>query len=218
MGLVRGPLPRRVRCGNLPEAQGTGVAASGLRVTNNSEGHVMAENDMQPMNDGDSTTLPAETSFTPAEPLKDTGVDFDPASGGSPDSGGRTDQVKQTVKDYSSKYGAQATDQIRTFANTGKERAVGGLDQLSQMINDAAAQVDEKLGAQYGEYARSAAGAVSNVSEQIKGKDVDELLDDAREFVRKSPGVAVGVAAALGFAIARLVQSGIDGDSHGTRA
>ena len=122
----------------------------------------------------------------------------------------KADQAKQTVKDYSSKYGAQATDRIRSFADTGKERAVGGLDQLSQLITDAAAQVDEKLGAQYGDYARTAAGAVNTFSEQLKAKDADELLDEAREFVRKSPGVAVGVAAALGFAVARLVQSGID--------
>ena len=53
---------------------------------------------------------------------------------------------------------------------------------------------------------------MSGFSDQIKGKDVDQLLDEAREFVRKSPGVAVGVAAALGFAVARLVQSGIDSD------
>lgn len=124
----------------------------------------------------------------------------------------KADQAKQTVKDYSSKYGAQATDRIRSFADTGKERAVGGLDQLSQLITDAAAQVDEKLGAQYGDYARTAAGAVNTFSEQLKAKDADELLDEAREFVRKSPGVAVGVAAALGFAVARLVQSGIDGN------
>ena len=166
----------------------------------------MADNDLKPITDGDITPPPATTDFTPAEPLKHAGVEFDPATGG------KTEQVKQTVKDYSSKYGSQATDKIRTLADTGKERAVGGLDQLSQMITDAAGQVDERLGAQYGEYARSAAGLVSGFSDQIKNKDVDQLLDEAREFVRKSPGVAVGVAAALGFAVARLVQSGIDGD------
>ena len=167
----------------------------------------MAENDLKPMNGGDITPPPADTTFTASAPLKEAGVDFDPASGG-----GKTEQVKQTVKDYSSKYGNQATDKIRTLADTGKERAAGGLDQLSQLITDAAGQVDEKLGPQYGEYARSAAGVVSGFSDQIKGKDVDQLLDEAREFVRKSPGVAVGVAAALGFAVARLVQSGIDSD------
>ncbi len=165
----------------------------------------MSDTDLKPITDGDITPPPAGTDFTPAAPLKDAGVEFDAEGGTS-----RVEQAKQTAKDYSAKYGAQATDKIRTLADTGKERAVGGLDQLSQMIQDAAGQVDEKLGGQYGDYARSAAGAVSNFSGQIRDKDVEELLDDARAFVRKSPGVAIGVAAALGFALARIVQSGLD--------
>lgn len=148
----------------------------------------------------------ADTDFTTVTDGDTTAADVIDAGAS------KTDHAKQTVKDYSSKYGAQATDKIRTLADTGKERAVGGLDQLSTLINDAAQQVDDKLGAQYGDYARTAAGAVSNFAEQLKGKDTEELLDEAREFVRKSPGVAVGVAAALGFAVARLVQSGIDGN------
>jgi len=173
----------------------------------------MSDTDFKPVTDGDITPPPAGTDFTPA------GDTLSPTAGSDADGAtSRVEQAKQTAKDYSSKYGAQATDKIRTLADTGKERAVGGLDQLSQMITDAAGQVDEKLGAQYGEYARSAAGAVSNFSEQIKAKDVEELLDDARAFVRKSPGVAIGVAAALGFAVARIVQSGIDGDSAGGKA
>ena len=149
----------------------------------------------------------ADTDFTTITDGDTTAADATDTAAAS-----KADQARQTVKDYSSKYGAQATDKIRTLADTGKERAVGGLDQLSQLITDAAAQVDDKLGAQYGDYARNAAGAVNSFAEQLKAKDTDELLDEAREFVRKSPGVAVGVAAALGFAVARLVQSGIDGN------
>ena len=150
----------------------------------------MSDTDLNPVLDGDTLSSTA-------------GSDADGATS-------RVEQAKQTAKDYSAKYGAQATDKIRTLADTGKERAIGGLDQLSQMIQDAAGQVDDKLGAQYGDYARSAAGVVSNFSGQIRDKNVDELLDDARAFVRKSPGVAIGVAAALGFALARVVRSGLD--------
>lgn len=123
---------------------------------------------------------------------------------------GKTADAKQALKDGASKYGAQATDRIRAFADTGKERAGGALDQFSTLLADAAGQVDERLGAQYGDYARQAAGAVSGLSDSIKTKNVDELLDDARGYVRKSPAVAIGVAAALGFVLARLVQSGIE--------
>ena len=81
---------------------------------------------------------------------------------------------------------------------------------MSQALNDAATQVDEKLGAQYGQYARSAATQVQGFADTVRNKDVDELLDDARAFVRASPAVAIGVAAALGFAVARLFQAGVD--------
>jgi ElaB/YqjD/DUF883 family membrane-anchored ribosome-binding protein len=34
------------------------------------------------------------------------------------------------------------------------------------------------------------------------------MVEDTRQFVRKSPAVAIGAAAAIGFVLARLVRSG----------
>ncbi len=48
----------------------------------------------------------------------------------------------------------------------------------------------------------------------IAAKDADELIDDTREFVRKSPGVALAGAAIIGFALVRLVKSGLDQDKN----
>ena len=162
----------------------------------------MADTDATPMTDAD---IAAASSVHPAAPLK---------GGNSDDEGGtlsgKTAEAKQAIKDGASKYGAQATDKVRSLADTGKAKAGSALGQVSTLIDDAAGQVDERLGKQYGDYARSAANSLSAFSSQIEQKDVEELLDDARQFVRKSPGVAIGVAAALGFAVARLIQSGID--------
>ena len=175
----------------------------------------MAENDMgRPMTDADIMP-PAGTEFTPAMPLKDTGVEFDPAPGGS-DADSTAAGAKQQLKQAGGKLTAQAGDKARGLAEMGKERAGGALDQLVQMLNDAAGQVDGKLGAQYGQYARSAADQVQGLSSAVRDKDIDELLDDARLLVRKSPAVAVGAAAALGFIVARLVQSGLDASSSTT--
>ncbi len=123
--------------------------------------------------------------------------------------------AKQAIKDSANKYTVQATDKVRTFAEDGKARASGALEQVAQLLTDAAGQVDEKLGSQYGGYARSAADSVSGFAEQVKAKDIDDLFDDARELVRKSPAIAVGAAAAIGFVVARLVQSGVDANSKG---
>ena len=118
----------------------------------------------------------------------------------------------QALKDGAGKLGKQATDKARAYAEDGKARAGGALDELAKMMTDAAGQVDEKVGAQYGDYARSAAGAISNFSDSIKNKEIDDLIADARDFVRKSPAVAIGTAAALGFVVARLVKAGLDAD------
>ena len=162
----------------------------------------------QPMTDADITPPPASTSFEAAAPLKDQGVSFDP-EGGTLDSdkpAKAADQIRQGAQ----KLTEQAGDRARQFASQGKERATGALDQLTELLNDAAGQVDSKLGEQYGQYARQAAGTVSQFADQVRAKDVDQLIAEAQELVRKSPGVAIGAAAAVGFVIARLVSSGFD--------
>lgn len=113
------------------------------------------------------------------------------------------------VRAEASKLKGQATDKAREMATEGKEKASGALDEFAKLISEAAATVDERLGAQYGGYARSAADMVSGVASQLRGKDVDELFEDARGFVKKSPAVAIGTAAAVGFVLARLVKAGM---------
>lgn len=150
-----------------------------------------------------------------AKPMSDT-VQFTPASttATTSDSTGATSTTstlnKQTIKDEAGKLGRQATDKARGLVDEGKARATGALDEFSKMMDDAAGTVDEKLGQQYGQYARSAAQAISGFSDNLRDKQVEELLDDARAFVRKSPAVAIGTAAALGFLIARVVKAGVD--------
>jgi len=116
----------------------------------------------------------------------------------------------QTLKDSAAKLSKEATDRARSYAEDGMARAGGALDELARMVSDAAAQVDEKVGPQYGQYARTAAETITGFSDQIKAKELDELIEDARGFVSKSPAIAIGAAAAIGFVLARLVKSGLE--------
>lgn len=168
------------------------------------------DNNLRPMNDADVGAPPTDTSFQPAVPLKDTGVEFE-AEGGVTGTNTSTG-VRQQLTDGVGNIQAQAGDKAREFAKLGQDKAAGALEQLATMLTDAADQVDAKLGAQYGGYARNAAETVQKFSGQVKDQDFDQLLDQGRELVRKSPGVAIGAAAAVGFVLARLVQSGLDAD------
>jgi ElaB/YqjD/DUF883 family membrane-anchored ribosome-binding protein len=137
----------------------------------------------------------------PVEPFADTGTDT---------TGDKLRGARQLVKDEASKYGGQAGDRIRAFADDGKARATGALDELARTIEDAAGTIDEKVGSQFGGYARTASTAVSDFSQKLGAKDIDDLVADAREFVKRSPGIAIGAAAALGFVLARVMRSGVD--------
>lgn len=125
-----------------------------------------------------------------------------------------TSSASQLLKDSAAKIGKEAVDRAKSYAEDGKARAGGALDEIVKMINDAAGTVDEKLGDQYGQYARTAADKVAGFSEGLKAKELDDLIEDARGFVQKSPAIAIGTAAALGFVLVRLIQSGLAADTE----
>lgn len=118
-----------------------------------------------------------------------------------------------TIREKAGEIGSEAADRARAFAADGKEKATGALDEVAKMMESAALDVDARLGEQYGKYARSAAQGISGFADSLRGKEVDDLIDDVTQFVRKSPAVAVGVAAGLGFVLARLIKSGVDAAS-----
>ncbi|MET0310400.1 MAG: hypothetical protein ABW023_16970 [Sphingomonas sp.] len=126
------------------------------------------------------------------------------------ESGAAKRSAADTLRDEASKFTGQAADRARAFAGEGKEKATNALDEVAKMMKNAAEDVDAKLGEDYGRYARSAADGIQNFAESLRGKQVDDLFSDATDFVKKSPVIAVGTAAALGFVLARLIKSGID--------
>jgi ElaB/YqjD/DUF883 family membrane-anchored ribosome-binding protein len=163
-----------------------------------------------------STTPPAGTEFEPTGTMAQEGASFQSDAGaGTTAAGDETTAHKAAGAagaffEQAQKLYGQAGEQAKAYAETGKERAHDALDQFTAMLTEAAAQVEERLGADYGKYARQAAETVGGFSEQLKGKDVDALMGDARAFIAKSPAIAIGTAAALGFVVARLAKAGVE--------
>ncbi len=121
------------------------------------------------------------------------------------------DKVIGKVREGSNKLAEQAADKTRGLVGQGLERSSEALANVSKLVGGTAEGIEERLGADYGEYARKAANAIEDVANKLASKDPDELIDDTRDFVRKGPGVALAGAAIVGFALARLVKSGLDG-------
>ena len=116
------------------------------------------------------------------------------------------------IREGRERFASQAGDKARGLVTQGLERTSETLANVAKMVGDTAPGIDERLGEDYGEYARRAAGAIENVANAIAEKDPDELIEDTRNFVRNSPGIALAGAAVLGFVVARLLKSGLASD------
>jgi ElaB/YqjD/DUF883 family membrane-anchored ribosome-binding protein len=116
------------------------------------------------------------------------------------------------IREGRERLASQAGDKARGLVTQGLERTSETLANVAKMVGDTAPGIDERLGEDYGEYARRAAGAIENVANAIAEKDPDELIEDTRNFVRNSPGIALAGAAVVGFVVARLLKSGLARD------
>jgi ElaB/YqjD/DUF883 family membrane-anchored ribosome-binding protein len=122
--------------------------------------------------------------------------------------GGIADRIRSGREQFAN----QAGDKARGLVTQGLERTSEALANVAKMVGDTATGIDDRLGNDYGDYARRAAGTIENVANAIAEKDPDELIEDTRNFVRNSPGIALAGAAVVGFVVARLVKSGLAKD------
>ena len=132
-------------------------------------------------------------------------------SGGGSSSGenqGIVDRIRSGREQLSS----QAGEKARGLVGQGLERTSEALANVAKMVGDTAPGIEERLGSDYGDYARRAAGAIENAANTIASKDPDELIDDTRNLVRNSPGIALAGAAVVGFVVARLLKTGLARD------
>ena len=103
-------------------------------------------------------------------------------------------------------WAGQAKTRAAELARDGKGKASEALSGLGKVVGDSAGEIDDRFGPRYGEYARSASRSLQTTATRLDQKSVEDLGEDAREFVRKSPAAAVGLAALAGFMLARLFR------------
>lgn len=122
------------------------------------------------------------------------------------------DAILDRIRIGREKLSSQAADKTRGLVSQGLEKSAEALANVGKLVGDTADGLDERLGSDYGAYARRAATAIDDAASSLAKKDADELIDDTREFVRQSPGLALAGAAIIGFVVARLVKTGLAKD------
>lgn len=147
----------------------------------------------------DTAAIPGETVVsTPSAPLG--AVESDP-----PASTNGTQRIR--LKDEANRLASEAGSKAREAANEGKTKAASTLSQLAQSTRDAGRQFEGTEAAPLTGYVDSAADGIENFARTLDKKTVDDIVDDVREMVRRSPAIAIGAAAFVGFAISRFAKA-----------
>lgn len=100
----------------------------------------------------------------------------------------------------------EAKEVAYDYANQGKSKASQAIAGAARLVEENAVALDEKVGVKYGNYARSAAQSMQDAATRLDEKSLEELGEDAKQFVREKPAVAIGLAAAAGYMLARVFR------------
>lgn len=138
------------------------------------------------------------------------------SGGSSNENGGNAGGIRGMISTASTKARDEATSRARGLVGQGLTSSSAALGNVASIIEDTVEQIGERLGPQYADYARTASQTVNRYASTLQNKDPDELVDDARELVRKSPGVALAGAAIVGFGLIRLLKAGMEAGTGAT--
>lgn len=124
-----------------------------------------------------------------------------------------TEGMTRAAKDTSSQIGDAALD----FANSAKEKVEAEVTQrksigaeyigsIAQAAGRAANEFETEL-PQAAHYIRQAADQMQVIADNVRNRDVRELVGDVQDFARRQPTLFFGGAVVLGFAALRFLKS-----------
>jgi hypothetical protein len=115
------------------------------------------------------------------------------------------------VVDQAKEQTGQAMDQVRGSAfqvmDQQKSRAADSLGSVAQALHHTGDSLSGDQQDALGQYAHRAAETVDQISQQIRNKSVEQLLDEAEDFARREPEVFLGGAVLLGLLASRFFKA-----------
>ncbi len=112
------------------------------------------------------------------------------------------------VREQAGRVTAQAADKARSYGKQGLEKTGSVLSDIAHAAHDLGEKASQsETGAKVGRIAHRAGERLDRYANRIRATEVDDLVADARAIIRRHPAIAVGVAVAGGFLLARLFRN-----------
>lgn len=131
---------------------------------------------------------------------------------------GQSQQAVQQVRDTARQTMTQATDTAKQQADRQLNKVSDGLDQVVQTLHQASDSLRENNQGMVGGYVDRAADQVERISDYVRERSVEEMVDDVQSYARREPVVTIGVALGVGFIAARLLKASFSRSQSGRGA
>lgn len=128
---------------------------------------------------------------------------------GSTASKGATAKLAAQIRHQVGRLKDQGMTRAGQFADSGKDQFATKLDDIAGIIGSVAGSTEAQYGPAVGRLAHRAAETVSSAAEGLRSNSVGDLVSGSRTVIRDNPGAAIGAAAVLGFAAARIAKGGL---------
>ena len=103
----------------------------------------------------------------------------------------------------------QGTQTIKQAVSDKKDAGAAYVDSLAEAIRCAGREFDSDFPI-VGKFVRNAASQVESVAGSIRTGGLNDLVRNARSFVRRQPTASLGIAALAGFAFVRFLNISAD--------
>lgn len=100
-----------------------------------------------------------------------------------------------------------ARQQARGLFDRQKDAAAEQADKLSTVLRKTAKEFDEQQQPYFSQCVSDLASRTGTLSQRLRDRDLDSLMDQARDYSRRQPAMFVGGAVLAGFMLSRFLRS-----------
>ena len=120
----------------------------------------------------------------------------------------QTGQLARQARQQTTEFANRGSEQIKSQLANQKHQAAQRMTPLqSSALRETGQQLRNQGQGSVAQYADKSADQLEHFSRYLRENEVDQILDEARGFARRRPGLYVGSALALGFLASRFLKS-----------
>lgn len=119
----------------------------------------------------------------------------------------QTQQFAQQARQQAGQLASRGSEQVKSQLGNQKHQAAQRITPVQMALRETGQQLRNQGQGTVAQYTDNAADQVERFSGYLRENEVDEILDEGRNFARRRPALFLGGAAALGFLATRFFKS-----------